>query len=149
LQDDVFCTDRIYENVFFETDGFMAVYNKRPIAPGHILIVPKRHVLRITDLTDAELVGLRRFLDLLLPKLLKAFDADSYNLSINAGENAGETIQHLHLHLVPRRAEETSERITTFYWKLQHERSTYIKDVKKEVERLRKIFKYKTLQKAL
>ncbi len=79
----------------------------------------------------------------MIPKLLKAFDADSYNLSINAGEHAGMAINHLHLHIVPRSASDPLHgKLIEFYHTLNNDRSGYASDVKKEVARLRKVFKY-------
>ncbi len=145
LRSDVFCTEKIYENIFFETKDFLVVYDKRPILPGHTLIIPKRHVSQIIELTDAELVSLRETLKLVIPKLLDAYGADSYNISINAGEQAGMVIDHLHFHLVPRKSSDAFQgNVAEFYRVLQSERIGYIKNVAKEIERLRRIFKYKT-----
>ncbi len=143
MKADVFCTPQIYENAFFETDQFLAVYNARPIIRGHSLIIPKRHVTRITELSAEELAEFRKMLELLLPKLLKAFDADSYNLSINAGEHAGMVINHLHVHVIPRGAGDPMQgKLLEFCQALNNDRGRYIKGVNEEVARLRRIFKY-------
>ena len=144
---DVFCADEIYKQVFFETKNFIAAYNIRPLLPGHSLIISKRHVSSITDLSDGELADLKKMLKLLVPKLLKAYKADSYNLSINSGENAGMTIDHLHIHIVPRSGHDIFHwKIVDFYRELQKERKGYIADIEKEISRLRKLFRYAPAQ---
>lgn len=150
MEKDVFCTQKINETTFFETKHFRAVYNIRPIIRGHSLIIPKKHVLDIRELTVGELEAFRETLIAVLPKLLKAFNATSYNLSINAGGHAGMVVEHLHFHIVPRSANDIMQKkLLSFYQALHQERETYIRDVSKEVARLRKIFKYEARQKGL
>ncbi len=126
------------------------MYNIRPLIRGHSLIIPKRHVIDITELTQQELADFKRILQLVLPRLLKAFDATSYNLSINAGVHAGMVVEHLHFHIVPRSPNDIlQKKLIAFYRALEHERETHMRDVSKEVARLRKIFKYAPKQKTL
>ncbi len=149
MQDDVFCSNKIIETTFFETETFRAVYNIKPLIPGHSLVIPKRHVVQITELNNEELADLSNMLKLLLPRLLKAFDADSYNLSVNAGEHAGMVINHLHFHIVPRSPRDIMQgKLIAFYRALGNERDGYIQDVSEQVARLRKIFRFEPKQKA-
>ena len=144
MQADAFCSRAIYRDVFFETKHFIAIYNRRPILPGHTLIVPKRHVTRIVSLTSDEMLELRDMLRKLLPKLLKTYGADAYNLNTNAGENAGMVINHLHFHLVPRTANDVFHgKIDLFYRALEDGIAKNSRSVHHEVKRLRKIFRYK------
>ncbi|MDE1855328.1 MAG: HIT family protein [Candidatus Micrarchaeota archaeon] len=147
---DIFCTPKIYETTFFETRQFLAVYNIRPVIRGHSLLIPKRHVVYLTELTSGEINGLKEIMAAVLPRWLKAFDSDSYNLSINAGEHAGMVVNHLHFHIVPRSDKDPLQgKLIEFYHMLNNDRGTWSKEVPKEVERLRKIFKYKPTQKRL
>lgn len=80
----------------------LVVRDAYPISPGHTLIVPRRHVASIAEATPGEvrslwslLGGARRTLD----EMLKP---DGYNIGINDGVAAGQTVMHLHVHLVPR-----------------------------------------------
>jgi diadenosine tetraphosphate (Ap4A) HIT family hydrolase len=73
-----------------------------PSAPGHTLVVPRRHVGRLLDLTEresAELWGLAR--DQLAR--LESTGPDAYTVGVNDGPAAGQTVAHVHLHLIPRR----------------------------------------------
>jgi diadenosine tetraphosphate (Ap4A) HIT family hydrolase len=149
LADDAFCNRKIYEQVFLENEHFIAVYNLRPMLPGHCLVIPKRHVLEVLELSDREMVSLLRMMKCLMPKLLKAFGASTYNLSINGGPDAGQVVPHLHIHVIPRNKNDLFQRKTLqFYRRLEDERPGYIKDVSKEIGMLRKVFRYPLAGKA-
>ncbi len=74
-------------------DGF-------PVTPGHTLVIPKRHVVSFTELTTPELLDVRD----LIADVCQSSDADSFTIGINDGPDAGRTIDHLHIHVIPRRA---------------------------------------------
>ncbi len=87
----------IYQNVFV-----YAIYDGFPVNPGHTLIITKRHVSNYFDLTIEEKQSIDRALMVMKSKLDKDFQPDGYNIGINNGEAAGQTIMHLHVHLIPR-----------------------------------------------
>lgn len=97
----VFCEIR---NIVLENDFAMAFFDKYPVNQGHLLIIPKRHVIQFFDLLEQE----RKAIDELLFKSKKLLDEqyqpDGYNIGINSGEAAGQTIFHAHVHLIPRYA---------------------------------------------
>lgn len=74
-----------------------------PITPGHILICPVRCVKTIDSMNSAELAAMFRLLETMKPVLAKEFQADGFNFAWNEGATAGQTVPHLHLHIVPRR----------------------------------------------
>ncbi len=76
-------------------DGF-------PISPGHTLIIPKRHVSSFFDLTADEHQAMLSLLQSAKEDLDKEFNPDSYNIGINDGPQAGQTVPHVHMHLIPR-----------------------------------------------
>lgn len=78
-------------------DGF-------PVSPGHSLLIPHRHTGSFFDLTEAERAGLLALLDLAKLQLDKLFEPQGYNIGINDGPAAGQTVPHLHIHLIPRYA---------------------------------------------
>lgn len=80
----------------------MAVYNIAPILPGHTLIVPKRHLGTILDLNDTELSEMMIFARKVTTVLLEVFHAEAFDWSVQDKAAAGQTIFHLHMHLVPR-----------------------------------------------
>lgn len=98
-----FCQPLINDIAFAEGHGFRAFSTNAPILPGHTLIVPLRHVESTRDLTNSELSGLAPFAEGVERMLAKAFEARSFNWTIQQGAAAGQTVPHLHLHLIPRK----------------------------------------------
>ena len=76
--------------------------NLYPYNPGHLMIVPNRHVLRFSDLTKEELIHLSRTIQGVQLLLDELYNPKGYNIGINQGREAGASIEHLHIHLVPR-----------------------------------------------
>jgi diadenosine tetraphosphate (Ap4A) HIT family hydrolase len=76
-------------------DGF-------PISEGHTLVIPKRHMSSFFELTYDERDDLFYLLDKAKKDLDKSHHPDGYNIGINDGSVAGQTVPHLHLHLIPR-----------------------------------------------
>ncbi len=97
-----FCAPEIEEATFAESEHFRAVYNLSPILPGHSLVIPKWHVQSLLELTDEELGELMVFSRRVVENLLAAFHARAFDWTIQEGVEAGQTVPHLHLHLLPR-----------------------------------------------
>jgi len=76
-------------------DGF-------PVSPGHTLIVPKRHNASFFEVTGAERTDLMSLLASARDDLDRQFRPAGYNIGINDGAAAGQTVPHLHIHLIPR-----------------------------------------------
>ena len=83
------------EYTYSRLDGF-------PVSEGHCLIIPKRHVGSIDELDDMELKDLYTVLHQTKILLIETYLPDGFNIGINEGEAAGQTIEHLHIHLIPR-----------------------------------------------
>jgi histidine triad (HIT) family protein len=103
MADCVFCdiaSKKIPARIAGEKDGLVAFHDTNPQAPIHLLIVPKDHVATVNDLSpgDAERVG--RMI-LFAAELARSSDLGSgYRLVFNAGPGAGQTVFHIHLHLL-------------------------------------------------
>jgi histidine triad (HIT) family protein len=101
-QNCIFCriiSKELPANILFEDENFLAFHDVNPVSPFHVLVVPKSHR---TDLKqyckdDKELLG-----DLLLraKKIADENNIDSYRIVINTGIEAGQTVFHLHLHII-------------------------------------------------
>lgn len=95
----VFCE---LETVLTENDLAKAFYDNNPVSEGHVLIVPKRHVEDYFALTTDE----KNAIDDLLLKCKVDLDDQyapaGYNIGVNCGKDAGQTIFHCHVHLIPR-----------------------------------------------
>ena len=82
----------------------IAIRDAFPVSPGHTLIIPKRHVASFFDITDAERADLLALLSSARDDLDREFQPSGYNIGINDGAAAGQTVPHLHIHLIPRYA---------------------------------------------
>ena len=80
----------------------MARIDNHPVSPGHTLIIPKRHVASFFETTEEERQAMLRLLDEAKVILDRKHRPDGYNIGINGGEAAGQTVMHLHIHLIPR-----------------------------------------------
>src|SRR5690606_19755159 len=88
--------------IIIENDLAFAIYDKFPVNKGHILIITKRHVSNYFDTTLEEKKAIQNLLDICKELLDKEFSPDGFNIGINCGEAAGQSIFHLHVHLIPR-----------------------------------------------
>jgi diadenosine tetraphosphate (Ap4A) HIT family hydrolase len=85
------------EHCFMIRDDF-------PVSPGHTLVIPKRHVGSFFELDDAERQGLVDLLETAKHTLDAEHRPDAYNMGLNDGPAAGQSIPHVHMHLIPRYA---------------------------------------------
>jgi diadenosine tetraphosphate (Ap4A) HIT family hydrolase len=76
-------------------DGF-------PVSLGHSLVISKRHVRSLFDITESERLGLLKLLDRAKELVSNEHRPEGYNIGINDGVAAGQTVPHLHIHLIPR-----------------------------------------------
>lgn len=97
-----FCDLAILDSEFASSSNFRAVYNLAPILPGHSLIIPKKHVKSFMDLSEDHLHELVSFSRHTMRALLATFNVSGFNWTIQEGGEAGQTIPHLHVHLIPR-----------------------------------------------
>jgi ATP adenylyltransferase len=81
---------------------FIAAVNLYPYNPGHLLVFPTRHLTDLRELEPAEEAHLARLTHYLLDRLDSLNHAGGYNLGYNMGRAAGASIDHLHLHIIPR-----------------------------------------------
>ena len=79
-----------------------ARYDNYPVTDGHILIIPTRHVSDYFDLFPDEKTAIFNLLEQAKQLLDKEKQPDGYNIGINVGEAAGQTVWHVHVHLIPR-----------------------------------------------
>lgn len=83
------------EHAIWIRDGF-------PVSPGHSLIIPKRHVCSFFEVSPEERAALLELLDQAKEAAVTEFHPDGFNIGINDGAAAGQTVPHLHIHLIPR-----------------------------------------------
>src|SRR4051794_21000697 len=81
-----------------------ALWDRYPVAPGHALVVPRRHVASWFDATPDERAAMLDVVDAVRDVIDQRHSPDGYNLGLNVGAAAGQTVDHLHLHVIPRYA---------------------------------------------
>lgn len=100
----LFCSFLIPGNrsIIATNDLFFAVADQFPVNAGHTLLIPKRHVSKLACLRDDELLSFGHLLKEVQQILATQHPVDGFNIGVNEGEAAGQTIEHLHIHLIPR-----------------------------------------------
>jgi diadenosine tetraphosphate (Ap4A) HIT family hydrolase len=88
--------------IVFQSDLAYAVEDAFPVSPGHMLIIPRRHVVDVFDLTVDELAAVHELLRSARRRINLLFHPDGLNVGANVGAVAGQTIPHAHIHLIPR-----------------------------------------------
>ncbi len=102
--EDVFCkiiNKELKADVIFEEDEWLAIKDIHPQAPVHVLIIPKRHVTDVASLKTDDLALMGKMIAG-AHKVAKKLDLDykGYRLIINQGEDGGQLVPHLHIHLL-------------------------------------------------
>ncbi|BEH08886.1 HIT family protein [Geobacter sulfurreducens subsp. ethanolicus] len=82
----------------------IAIFDGYPVSPGHCLIIPKRHIASFFEATREEQTAILDLLAEMRVVLQKGHNPDGFNIGINDGSAAGQTVMHLHIHLIPRYA---------------------------------------------
>lgn len=90
--------------IVHENEHCLAIRDAFPISSGHTLIVARRHIGSLFELSDEESHALLRLLAEAKTSLAAAYRPDGFNIGINDGAAAGQTVPHLHVHLIPRYA---------------------------------------------
>ena len=85
-----------------ETDSEFAFLDIMPCAEGHTLVIPKLEVKRLEDLPESEALSLMHTMQHVAKAVSAAFDGIDYNIILNNGNNAGQEVEHIHFHILPR-----------------------------------------------
>lgn len=88
--------------VVHETASFLVSLNLYPYNPGHLILFPRKHRMDIRELEEGERRELDSLTDLSLDALDRTMRPSAYNIGYNMGLSAGASIEHLHLHIIPR-----------------------------------------------
>ena len=115
------------DRIIFESDLTFTIRDAFPVSPGHTLILPKRHVASIFDLDIMEKAAMLGALEEAKKDLDREFSPTGYNFGVNDGEAAGQTIPHVHVHLIPRYEGDTEDPRGGVRWVFP-EKAKYWKD---------------------
>lgn len=98
----IFCTPNEDMFLICESAHTYAIFDKYPVSRGHSLVIPKRHVSNYFELTQKEKTACWMMIDEVKSILTEEFDVVDFNVGINVGKLAGQTINHAHIHIIPR-----------------------------------------------
>ena len=96
-----FCTVPV-QRIVRDSDHAFVIRDGYPVSPGHTLVIARRHVGSLFELTEVEQADLLVVLGAAKKHLDAEFRPDAYNIGVNDGAAAGQTVAHLHIHLIPR-----------------------------------------------
>lgn len=99
MMDCVFCDN---PKIILENELAFARWDEFPVSKGHVLFIPKRHVKDFFETTEKEKIALFELIDEMKKHLDERYSPDGYNIGMNCGKAAGQTVMHLHIHLIPR-----------------------------------------------
>ena len=101
----IFCKIAVKEipaTVLYEDDEVLAFMDIGPIIKGHALVIPKKHYDPLTDTPDAVVARLHITAKKIAEAQMNAFGADGVNIMQNNGKAAGQEVEHIHVHIIPR-----------------------------------------------
>ncbi len=136
-----FCDKKVIENQkIFETLTEFVIYNIRPANKGQCLVIPKRHVTNIRELSENELSSLFNTVKFVSEKLNSALKAKGFNYGFNEEKIAGQSIEHFHFHILPRYTNDKIPEFHLFHRDPKTKKNLEEKELKKFVEEFKSFF---------
>jgi len=139
-----FCdTNVIKKQKFFESKNFYCLYNIRPVFPGHSLIIPKYHIKSFLELKEDTVKEFFKLLKNVSKNLIKLYKADGIDLAIQDGKYAGQSVEHFHIHLIPRKKGDIKGDPSYWFIKLisNHNRDISENELKKNINLIKNCLK--------
>jgi diadenosine tetraphosphate (Ap4A) HIT family hydrolase len=96
-----FCNHHELE-IVLENHLAISFYDKFPVQKGHLLVIPKSHVESYFDASDEQISAIHQLLKKGKAFIEQEFSPDGFNIGVNVGYHGGQTVPHLHFHLIPR-----------------------------------------------
>ena len=96
----LFCTDP--QGVSLDNELAFSARDSYPASPGHSVVIPKRHVASFFELTPEEVAACMELISEEKRLIDAEFKPDGYNIGVNVGQAAGQSIFHVHIHIIPR-----------------------------------------------
>ena len=98
----VFCGGVEKDRVLFETRKWIAMYDKYPVSKGHVLLLSKEHYETFFDLPEQLTNSIQYWIKHIKNILDDKYHPSGYNIGVNCGKSAGQTVMHCHIHIIPR-----------------------------------------------
>ncbi|WPG99400.1 Hypothetical protein R9X50_00221400 [Acrodontium crateriforme] len=111
-----FANFNVTSQVFHVTPHSFALVNLKPLLPGHILVSPLRVVPRLSDLSAAETTDLFLTTTKLQRTLARVYKAEAFNVAVQDGQAAGQSVPHVHVHVIPRKSGDGGEGDKVHEW---------------------------------
>lgn len=132
--------------LFFKTSLSMAFVNKMPVLPGHVLVAPLRPALRLSDLSTEEVQDLFLVVQRVQSVVEKHFGASSSTVSIQDGPDAGRSINHIHVHVLPRKPGDFTNNDNVYVKLQEHDKDDKkpkrsVEEMAEEARTLRALFR--------
>jgi histidine triad (HIT) family protein len=105
MMDCIFCkivAGQIPALKIYENDHVLSFLDIGPLADGHLLVIPKKHYSRLDEMSGDEVAAVARVLPELADAVVRATGAQGYNVLQNNGRVAGQLVDHVHFHIIPR-----------------------------------------------
>ena len=97
-----FCEGIEHDRLIYSGELFLVFQDYYPVTPGHVLVVPKRHITELAQLTTEEKLRFFEIVEETIKILKEVLQPDGFNIGLNIGKVAGQTIEHIHFHIIPR-----------------------------------------------
>jgi len=106
----IFCkiiSGAIPSKTVYEDENYKAIMDVAPASKGHVIILPKNHAANIFEISDEDVAGIMVVAKKVAAMLKEKLNCDGVNILQNNGEIAGQTVFHLHVHVIPRYENDT------------------------------------------
>ncbi len=100
----------------YEDEHVISILDINPLSPGHALVIPKEPASTMGELSDAAAAALGRVLPRISRAICAAVGADQYNIVQNNGPDAGQSIYHVHMHIIPRLPDQPEQAGVELVW---------------------------------
>lgn len=97
-----FCQTDHSRTIIAESNKAVAIFDKYPVSKGHTLVIPKKHTANYFDLSFTDQLACWNLVNHIKKRLDKEFQPQGYNVGINVNETAGQTVNHVHIHVISR-----------------------------------------------
>lgn len=97
-----FCKLYKERKIDLENELAFAFWDENPVSKGHIIFITKRHIKDFFETTEEERIALFKLIDEAKNIIDKKYKPSGYNIGMNCGISAGQTVMHIHIHLIPR-----------------------------------------------
>jgi ATP adenylyltransferase len=105
-----FCEPEIEGRIVEECESAVAIQDNYPVTVGHLLVLPRRHTPDLFGMVERERIDANNLLRILKTRIQREDSSvTAFNVGMNCGEDAGQTVMHVHIHLIPRRRGDTAK----------------------------------------